>query len=133
MAGRTGDAGAGRGSRGGLRFEFELALARMLNLGALASVLLLVVGVALMVGAGRSPLDVDQPALDVARIPSDILALRPEGFLWLGLLVVLATPAARVIASLAGFAANRERGMALIALAILAVIASGVVFSVVNA
>ena len=123
-------AGAG-GSRP--RVEFELALARMLNLGALASVLLLAVGVGLMVAAGLSPLDADQPSLDIARIPSDIVALRPEGFLWLGLLFVLATPAARVTASLAGFAANGERGMALISLSILAVIASGVVLSVVNA
>jgi uncharacterized membrane protein len=120
-------------STGGGGTEFELVLARMLNLGALMSVLLLAVGVGLMAVEGRSPLDGEQLALDVGRIPSDIVAMRAEGFLWLGLLFVIATPAARVVASLAGFAANRERGMALIALAILGVIASGVALSVANA
>ena len=64
--------------------------------------------------------------LDLAQIPADILALRPEGFLWPGLLVMIATPAARVAASLVGYARSGEWEMVLVAILILGVIAVGV-------
>ena len=79
-----------------------------------------------MVAAGRSPL---RPALrrsTSARLPPDLVALRPEGFLWLGLLAVIATPTGRVVASLVGYLAGGERAMAVVSLAILAVIALSV-------
>ncbi|MBA2382420.1 MAG: DUF1634 domain-containing protein, partial [Chloroflexi bacterium] len=52
----------------------------------------------------------------------DVVALRPAGFLWLGLVAVVATPAARVAASLVGFARRGERTMVVVASLILAVI-----------
>ena len=113
----------------GARRDLELAIARLLNIGTLTSVLLLTIGVGLMVAAGRSPLDGDFPPFDLARIPSDVVALRPEGFLWLGLVAVIATPASRVVATLIGFATSDERQMALISVGVLAVIAIGVVLS----
>jgi uncharacterized membrane protein len=109
--------------------ELELAIARLLNVGALASVLLLATGVILAAAAGISPLDGSVPPFDPAQIVPDILALRPEGFLWLGLVFVIATPASRVIASLIGFASTREWLMALVSLAVLAVIAASVALS----
>ncbi len=51
-----------------------------------------------------------------------MVALRPAGFLWLGLVAVVATPAARVAASLVGFARRGERTMVVVASLILAVI-----------
>lgn len=110
--------------------RLELLIARLLNVGALASVTLLAIGVVLLMLAGRSPLDAADQTIDFARIPADVLALRPEGFLWLGLLVVLATPASRVTASLIGFAATRDRAMALVSLGVLTVIALGIALSV---
>jgi uncharacterized membrane protein len=109
--------------------KLELAIARLLNIGALASVLLLAIGVVLAAAAGLSPIDGSVPPFDPARILSDILALRPEGFLWLGLVVVIATPASRVLASLIGFSAAREWLMALISLAVVLVIAASVALS----
>ena len=88
--------------------QLELAIARLLNIGAYTSVLLLAIGVLLAAAAGISPLDGSLPPFDPAEIVPDILALQPEGFLWLGLVVVIATPASRVLASLIGFAATRE-------------------------
>jgi uncharacterized membrane protein len=116
-------------ARDGALHHLELGIARLLNIGALASVLLLAIGVALMLAAGRSPLDAALLPFDLSRIPADLIALRPEGFLELGLLVVLATPASRVIASLIGFTATRERDLAAISLGVLIIIAAGVVLS----
>jgi uncharacterized membrane protein len=91
---------------------------------------LLAIGVVLMAAAGRSPLDPTFPPLDFARLPSDLLALRPEGFLWLGLLCVILTPTSRVVASLFGYVRDADRTMVLISLGILAVIAASVVVSI---
>jgi uncharacterized membrane protein len=101
----------------------EAAIARLLSVGTYASVGLLGLGVLAMIAAGVSPLDPGFPPLDLARIPSDLVALRPEGFLWLGLLAVIATPAGRVAASLVGYLAGGEVRMAAVSIAILAVIA----------
>ncbi len=117
-------AGPGRAGR-----DLERSIARLLTGGTYLSIGLMAVGVVLMLANGSSPLD-DAQSFDPARIPADIVALQPAGFLWLGLLVILATPLARVAASGIGFAAGGERRMALIAVAILAVIAVGVVVGV---
>ena len=100
--------------------ELELAIARLLNIGAITSVLLLATGVVLAAAAGIDPITGTLPPFDLSQIVPDIVALQPEGFLWLGLVVVIATPASRVIASLIGFAAAREWLMASVSLAVLA-------------
>lgn len=101
--------------------SLERSVARVLSIGTRAAVVALGVGVVAMLVAGTSPL-AGGPALDLARVPQDLLALRPEGFLWLGLLAVLATPAARVAMALVGFVGRRERPMVVVAAAILAII-----------
>jgi uncharacterized membrane protein len=107
----------------------ELTIARLLTIGTYVSIALLAAGVAAMIATGRSPLDV-APGFDAGRIASDLAALRPEGFLWLGLMVVIATPSARVAASLIGFARRSERGMAVVSGLILAVIAVSVAVAI---
>jgi len=109
--------------------DLDQTIARVLIWGTYLSVGLLAVGVILMIANGVSPLD-DAPPFELDRIPADIVALRPVGFLWLGLLVVIATPLARVTASLIGYVAGGERRMALISAAILVVIGIGVVLGV---
>ena len=59
-----------------------------------------------------------------------MLAGRPDGVLWLGLVVLLATPSARVAASIAGYLRTGDRAMVGVGLAILAVVAGGVVVGV---
>jgi uncharacterized membrane protein len=105
--------------------SLESSIGRLLTIGTYGSVALIAIGTILLIGAGRSPLDA-APALDPARLPSDLLRLQPAGFLWLGILGVIATPATRVAAALVGFARSGERRMALVAAAILVVIAIGV-------
>ena len=69
-----------------------------------------------MVANGIPPLS-GGPSTDLASIPGDVVALRPAGFLWLGLLAVLATPIARVIAAGVGFALAGDRQMVVVAVA----------------
>jgi uncharacterized membrane protein len=108
--------------------DLERSIARLLTGGTYASIALLVVGVALMLGTGIGP-RTGGPAFDPRTLLSDLAAFRPSGFLWLGLVVMVATPAARVIASLVGFARRGEREMVLIAGLILMVIGLSVILA----
>ncbi len=114
---------------GGDIIDLDAVIARLLTVGTYSSVGLLAVGVVAMVVSGRSPLGDSFPALDLGHLPGDLLSGRPEGFLWLGLIAVIATPASRVLASLVGYLLDGERLMAAVAVGILAVIASSVVLA----
>jgi uncharacterized membrane protein len=105
----------------------DRSIAHVLRAGTLASIGLLAIGVALLLGVGGSPLDRTMPGLDPARIPADVVALRPEGFLWLGLLATLATPLLRVTAAVIGLLGAGERRMAGLGVAVLIVITLAVV------
>jgi uncharacterized membrane protein len=108
--------------------DLDRAIARLLTAGTYISVGLLAIGVALMAAAGRSPL-AGGPAFDPNRLAADLAALRPEGFLWLGLIATIATPSARVAASFVGYLRRGERAMAGVSLLILGVIALSVVLA----
>ena len=114
-------------ARGGL----ESALARVLTIGTYGSMALVAIGLVLLVARGSSPLD-PGPPLSLATLPGDLVAGRPEAFLWLGILGVVSTPALRVLGALIGFWRGGERRMALVALAILAVVGLGVVAGLVS-
>ena len=103
----------------------ESTIARVLTIGTYGSVGLIALGVLAMAAGGVDPL-APAPAFDMTRIPGDVVALRPAGFLWLGILGVLATPASRVGASLVGYLRSGERLMAAVSVAILIVIVAGV-------
>jgi uncharacterized membrane protein len=108
------------------RLAAERQIGRLLVTLTYLSVVLLLVGVGLMLGAGISP-TAGGPDLDLATLGSQLVALDPDGFLWLGLLAVIAAPISRVV--LAGYAYGRagDWPMVAIAAAILAVIVVGVV------
>jgi uncharacterized membrane protein len=100
---------------------FDRAIGRLLIALTYIGTGLLVVGVLLMVANGIPPSS-GGPNLDLASLPGDIVALRPAGFLWLGLLAVLATPITRVIAAAVGFWLAGDRQMVVVAVATLVVI-----------
>jgi uncharacterized membrane protein len=106
--------------------DLERRVARLLTVGTYASIALLAAGVSAMAAAGRSPLD-PAPRFDPGRIPADLGALRPEGFLWLGILFVIGTPSARVATSLVGYLRAGDRAMAVVSVLILVVIGVSVV------
>jgi uncharacterized membrane protein len=107
--------------------RIEVRIARVLTGGAVVSVVLLGVGVALMVASGIDPGATTFPTFDPGRLVGDLVALRPEGFLYAGIIVVVATPIARVLGELVGFSLRGERAMAAVAVAILVVIGLSVV------
>ncbi len=104
----------------------EAALARVLQVGTYLSVGLVAIGSVLLIVGGTSPL-AGGPPLSLPDLPADLPALRPAGFLWLGILGIVLTPGLRVAAALVGFWRRSERGMAGVAALILAVVAAGVV------
>jgi uncharacterized membrane protein len=94
----------------------EASLAHVLQIGSYASIALVTAGVLLLAAGGVSPLD-PGPALDLGRIPSDL---------------VVATPGLRVALALVGFARRGERLMVLVAALILVVVAVGVLAGLVT-
>jgi uncharacterized membrane protein len=119
----------GTRSAGGERpaTSVELRIARTLLVGAVVGITLITVGVVLMAVNGIDPLQETFPAFEVARVIPDMLALRPEGFLWAGIAIIIATPIARVVGELVTFAIHRDAIMAVVAVLVLAVVALSVV------
>jgi uncharacterized membrane protein len=111
--------------------RIELTIAGILGVTTVVAMALLLTGVALMVASGVSFESATYPVFDPARVLDDILALRPEGFLWAGIVVVVLTPVLRVVGELVGFALRRDRTMALVAAAILVVVAVSVITALV--
>lgn len=100
----------------------EQDIRRVLAVGTWLGIALLVTGVALMLVNGISPHQAFEP-FDLGRVLPDLLAGRPEGFLWAGIVVFIATPIARVLGELVLYVRGREWTMTLVALAILGVVA----------
>lgn len=112
----------------GLPADLDRSIARLLTFGTYVSVGLLGVGAILMFARGIAPL-AGGPPFQLELIVDDIVHLRAAGFMWLGLLAAIATPAARVVAALVGFLRRGERTMAIVAVLILAVIGLSVVLA----
>ena len=109
--------------------SLELALAHVLQLGTYLSIGLVALGSILLVAEGGSP-TAGGPPLSIAGVIADLAALRPAGFLWLGIVGVLATPGLRVVRAMLGFLRREERRMATVAFLVLGVIAVGVMTGV---
>ena len=103
----------------------EYRIGRLLIAMTYVAVGLLVVGVVLMIADGISPLS-GGPGLDVATLGSQLVALDPAAYLWLGLLAVVAAPIGRVIVAGVAYARQADWLMVAIAVGILVIIAIGV-------
>jgi uncharacterized membrane protein len=106
--------------------DVDHVIARLLLVGAVIGVVFLAIGVVLMAVNGISPESSTFPAFDPGTLVPDLGALRPEGFLWVGIVILIATPIARVIGELITFTMNGDRTLAMVALGILGVIALSV-------
>ena len=109
------------------RERLELRIARLLVLGTYLGVALLAVGIVLMIAGGVDPLTTPSVRFDAASIAGDVLALRAAGFLWAGVLVLMALPVTRVAIAAVAFARAGDRRMAAIAVGVLVVLAASVV------
>lgn len=103
----------------------EFRIGRLMIAMTYASVATLVIGVALMVAAGISPLS-GGPAFDASQLVAELTSVSPVGFLWLGLIIVIATPIVRVIGAAISYGLAGQWTMVAIAAAILLVIVAGV-------
>lgn len=99
------------------------AAARLLSAGTRASVVLVAAGVGLMLAAGLMPVSDRGPDLDPSAILADVVAMRPAGLTWMGLLLTVSLPTARVALALAGYVRSRDRRAAALAASVLAVLA----------
>lgn len=109
--------------------DFERTIGRLLIAVTYAATALLAVGVALMLASGIAPLS-GGPRLDVGSLIGDLASIQPAGFLWLGLIVVIATPITRVAAAAVAFARAGEQRMVAVAVGIVAVIAVSILTAV---
>ncbi len=105
--------------------DVERSVARILRIGTLLSMAILAAGSVAMLASGVSPL-AEGSTLAETDVPADLAAGRPDGILWLGLLVLVATPSGRVVSALFGYLRDRQTGMVLLSAAILAVIAASI-------
>lgn len=108
--------------------DLEGLVARILRTGIFLSMVTIAAGIVAMLASGVAPLD-GGPTLAEADLVGDLAAGRPAGVLWAGLLVLLATPSLRVLSALLGFLRSRQRGMTLVSLATLTVLAASVVLA----
>lgn len=111
--------------------QAERLIGRLLTGITYASVALLVVGVALLIVAGISPVS-GGPRMDPGRLVSDLVGLKPAGFLWLGLLAVIAAPVSRVTVALVAYVRDEDWLMVGVSTAILLVIAIAISSAVVS-
>jgi uncharacterized membrane protein len=109
------------------RERLDLRIARLLILGTYLGVGLLAIGIVLMLASGVDPLTTPAAPFDPASLVGDVTALRATGFLWAGVLVLMALPLTRVAIAAVAFARAGDRRMAAIAVAVLVVLAVSVV------
>ena len=118
---RATGAAAATGSE--VAYAMEAAIGRLLLAGTWIAMALIAVGVVLTLGNGVDPLDHGGiPPYRLSSIPAAIVAMKPEGFLWSGITLLIALPIGRVIVGGIGFLAARDLRLALISLLVLLVV-----------
>jgi len=111
--------------------RLESRIGQFMVWGVYTAMMLIVVGIVLAGIQGIDPLDhALEPALDPLDIIRAMLALQPEGFLWAGILLIIAIPIGRVVVAGVGFLATGERRFAVISLLVLLVVLISIVTAV---
>ncbi len=103
--------------------SMERLIGRLLIGGTYVAMASTLIGVGLMLAGGTDPLAHGAiPPFHPATVLADLLALRPLGFLWSGVILVILLPIGRVAVAGVGFLAARDRRMAGISLLVLLVV-----------
>ena len=87
----------------------------ILRWGMVLSLILMLIGLALGMIAGEQ----EATVVPLDKIPSQLLELDPAAFLTLGIVLLIATPLARVIGALCVFIRERDRKFILVSMAVL--------------
>ena len=96
----------------------------VLILGLAISTVLMLAGVGLALFEQR---DLPAAVPDIGEVFSRVLALRPSGFLALGLLVLIATPILRVVGSIGAFMYERDWRFAAVTSLVLGILVASLV------
>ena len=105
-----------------LRDPVATRAGRLLTYGTIVSIVLIGLGLLLMLVAGIEPVSAPFVQPTPSRIVADLLALRPAGFIWAGLVLTVSLPTARVVVAALGYWRIRDRRAALVAIGVLAVL-----------
>lgn len=111
--------------------KFRILVSTVLIVGVAISAVLIGVGfaAALTVGWQGSLIGgstATAPTTDFSNLPGRLASLEPAAITQLGLATLLATPVARVAASVVGFALERDRLYAAITVAVLAILLTSI-------
>jgi uncharacterized membrane protein len=119
------------GTSADVAWRLESTISRLLVAGTYLAMGLILLGVLLMLAAGIDPLaHGGVPPFELSTIPADVASGNPLGFLWLGLVAVLALPLGRVIVAGVGFLAAHDVRLALVSLAVLLVVLGSIVAAI---
>ncbi|MGA6981399.1 MAG: DUF1634 domain-containing protein [Candidatus Sulfotelmatobacter sp.] len=116
--------------------KMEILIAGLLRAGVLLSAVVVLGGaVVYLARNGDSPINYrtfhSEPAefRSIAGVLKDVFALRGRGIIQLGLLLLIATPVARVAFSILGFAKEGDRLYAIVASIVLLILLYSLIFS----
>jgi len=115
----TGIASAAQAAVRAETHDLDAVVHRLLVVGLAISTVLMLIGLALDLLLRR---EIPTVVPDLGEVWTRVLAIRPSGFLALGLLVLIATPIVRVVGSIIIFAYERDWRFALITLVVLAIV-----------
>ncbi|HLO36117.1 MAG TPA: DUF1634 domain-containing protein [Candidatus Deferrimicrobium sp.] len=107
--------------------RFNAMVSTVLLVGVLASAALIAIGLAGALAVGwdgsmRGVPATDAASTDFSAMLDGLIALRPIAFAQAGLLVLLATPVMRVVASIVGFGLEGDRLFTVITITVLAIL-----------
>ena len=107
--------------------RFNAIVSAVLLVGVLASAALIAIGLAGALAVGwdgsmRGVPATDAASTDFSAMLDGLIALRPIAFAQAGLLVLLATPVMRVVASIVGFGLEGDRLFTVITITVLAIL-----------
>jgi uncharacterized protein len=108
----------------------EKAIATVLRYGALISTLIMAAGVALAVFRGRLGMSSAYTLIHPRDLFPPLLRLDPVAVIEFGIVTLLFTPIARIVAAIIGFALERDLKYVLISLGVLAVVLLSITFAI---
>jgi hypothetical protein len=108
------------------------AVGAVLSSGTWLIIGLVGLGTIMMLAAGRQLLQRPGPPFDPLELIFDLFSLRPEGFLWLGLLLTVALPTARTVVAFWGVLRQGDRRASMVAAGVLGLLALSVVVALVT-
>ncbi|MGE5326115.1 MAG: DUF1634 domain-containing protein [Deltaproteobacteria bacterium] len=108
----------------------EIAIARVLRVGAFLSTLIMLAGVLLLVFRGRASDAAGVHFVTLRELLPKLVRLNPEAVTELGVLLLLMTPVARIVISVIGFAMERDLKYVLISLAVLGIVLFSIAFAI---